>query len=154
MLRVLVASDFAEDSCPVADFAANLVRQSGGKMYFLHAVEPCMMEAAGCSELEKLAGEGHGMRHLTLLELTNERAHRAAEKISKKWDIPVYGKAEEADNVVECIHQFCERHQIDLLVIGNRHHSLLSSILLGSIAEKIVRTAKIPVTVVPCTPRI
>ncbi len=153
MLRVLAATDFSEDGRSVVDFAANLARQSGGKMYLLHAVEPCMMDAAGCLTMEGKSNKEHEMRHLSLLELTNERAHRAAEKISQKWDIPVYGKAEEADNVVECIHQFCERHHIDLLVIGNRHHSLLSSILLGSIAEKLVRTAKIPVTVVPCTPR-
>ncbi len=156
MLRVLVATDFSEDGRVVVDFAANLVRQSGGKMYLLHAVEPCMMDAAGCLTLEHSGtpgntGEADGeMRHASLLEITNERAHRAAEKISKRWDIPIYGKAEEADDVVECIHQFCERHHIDILVIGNRHHSLLSSILLGSTAEKLVRTAKIPVTVVPC----
>ncbi len=156
MLRVLVATDFSDDGRTVVDFAANLVRQSGGKMYLLHAVEPCMMDAAGCITLEHHdggSGEEHGeIRHASLLEMTNNRAHRAAEKISKKWDIPIYGKAEEADDVVECIHQFCERHHIDILVIGNRHHSLLSSILLGSTAEKLVRTAKIPVTVVPCCP--
>lgn len=151
MLRVLAATDFSEDGRPVVDFAANLVRQSGGKMYLLHAVEPCMMDAAGCLTMEGGGEKEQKAHHVTLLELTNERAHRAAEKISKKWDIPIYGKAEEADDVVECIHQFCERHHIDILVIGNRHHSLLSSILLGSTAAKLVRTANIPVTVVPCT---
>lgn len=158
MIRVLAATDFSDDGRAVVDFAANLVRQCGGKMYLLHAVEPCMIDAAGCLTLEDAAGEdspepGEG-RHLSLLELTNNRARRAAEKISRKWDIPIYGKAEEADDVVECIHSFCTRHNIDLLVIGNRHHSLLTSILLGNTAEKLIRSAKIPVTVVPCTPQI
>lgn len=158
MLRVLVATDFSEDGRVVVDFAANLVRQCGGKLYLLHAVEPCMMDAAGCLALESerhdrdSAPAPEDARHLSLLELTNNRARRAAEKISKKWDIPIYGKAEEADDVVECIHRFCDRHYIDLLVIGNRHHSLLTSILLGNTAEKLMRTAKIPVTVVPCAP--
>lgn len=156
MLRVLVATDFSDDGRVVVDYAAHLVRQCGGKMYLLHAVEPCMADAAGCLTVEddeeddssSLPGEIH---HRTLLELANARAHSAAEKIGKKWDIPIYGKAEEADDVVECIHQFCERHHVDMLVIGNRHHSLLSSILLGNTAEKLVRTARIPVTVVPCS---
>ena len=52
-----------------------------------------------------------------------------------------------------CVHDFCARHNIDILVIGNRHHSLLTSILLGNTAEKLVRAAKIPVTVVPCGPK-
>lgn len=159
MFRVLVATDFSEDGRCVVDFAANLARQTGGKMYLLHAVEPCMMDAAACLPLE---GEGilpteasvpGESRCQSLLELANKRAQNAAEKISVKWDIPIYGKAEEADDIVECIHSFCERHDIDLLVIGNRHHSLLTSILLGNTAERLVRSAKIPVTVVPCAPR-
>ena len=159
MFRVLVATDFSEDGRCVVDFAANLARQTGGKMYLLHAVEPCMMDAAACLPVEDegiipseeyVPGEA---RCLSLLELANNRARTAAEKISKKWDIPIYGKAEEADDIVECVHNFCERHAIDLLVIGNRHHSLLTSILLGNTAEKLVRSAKIPVTVVPCTQR-
>lgn len=159
MFRVLVATDFSEDGRCVVDFAANLARQTGGKMYLLHAVEPCMMDAAASIplETESDAAREHGSmpgeaRCQSLLEIAESRARTAAEKISDKWDIPIYGKAEEADDIVECVHQFCARHAIDMLVIGNRHHSLLTSILLGNTAEKLVRTAKIPVTVVPCGP--
>ena len=112
MLRVLAATDFSDDGRPVVDFAANLVRQSGGKMYLLHAVEPCMMDAAGCLTMEDKEGKENEMRHVSLLELTNERARRAAEKISKKWDIPIYGKAEEADDVVECTASTCSSSAI------------------------------------------
>lgn len=152
MIRVLVATDFSEDGRVVVDYAANLVRQCGGKMYLLHAVEPCMADAAGCLTPELIQPDTGESREPTLLELTNRRAQRAAEIIGNKWDIPIYGKAEEADDVVECIHSFCARHNIEMIVIGNRHHTLLSSILLGNTAEKIMRTSKIPVTVVPCTP--
>lgn len=148
MFRVLVATDFSDDGRIAVDYAANLVRQCGGKMYLLHAVEPCMADAAGCLTLENSDGDTD-IHHQSLLEITNARAQRAAEKISRKFDIPIYGKSEEADDVVECIHRFCDRHHIDMLVIGNRHHSLLSSILLGNTAEKLVRSARIPVTVVP-----
>lgn len=159
MFRVLVATDFSEDGQCVVDFAANLARQTGGKMYLLHAVEPCMMDAAACLPVDDVCAEPMGAskpgeaRCLSLLELADQRARTAAETISNKWDIPIYGKAEEADDIVECVHGFCERHAIDMLVIGNRHHTLLTSILLGNTAEKLVRSAKIPVTVVPCTPR-
>lgn len=152
MIRVLAATDFSADGRVVVDFAANLVRQCGGKMYLLHVVEPCMVNAAGCLTPNELADGASldELHHRSLLNIAHTRATRAAEKISSKWDIPIYGKAEEADDVVECIHNFCGRHHIDLLVIGNRHHFLLSSILLGNTAEKLMRTSKIPVTVVPC----
>ena len=83
-------------------------------------------------------------------ELAEPFMKKLAEEISRKWDIPIYGKAEEADDIVECMNSFCKRHNVDMLVIGNRHHSFLTSILLGNTAEKIMRSATIPVTIVPC----
>ncbi len=160
MVRILAATDFSDEGKPVLDFTANMVQQCGGKMYLLHAVEPCMMDAAGsmCAD-DMLGGFASAPPQPpthpgnTVLELADSRAHRLAESISQKWGIPIYGKAEEADDIVECVHDFCRRHNIDILVIGNRHHSLLTSILLGNTAEKLVRAAKIPVTVVPCGPK-
>lgn len=141
------------------DFTANLVRQTGGKMYLLHAVEPCMMDAAGSMAADDmLAGFATVPSYdeepeNTVLALADKRAKKLAEEISLQYDIPIYGKAEEADDIVSCVHDFCKRHHIDILVIGNRHHSLLTSILLGNTAEKLVRAARIPVTVVPCGPK-
>lgn len=161
MVRILAATDFSEEGKPVLDFTANMVRQCGGKMYLLHAVEPCMMDAAGAMAPDDMLGgfsripreETEANREDSLLHLANERAQQMAALISKQWGIPIYGKAEQADDIVECVHAFCQRHKIDILVIGNRHHSLLTSILLGNTAEKLVRAAKIPVTVVPCGPK-
>ena len=161
MVRILAATDFSEEGRPVLDFTADMVKKCGGKMYLLHAVEPCMMDAAGCMAAEDMLGGFTAISPMecadkttTVLAMADKRAHLLAEQISRDWDIPIYGKAEEADDIVECVHNFCARHKIDILVIGNRHHSLLSSILLGNTAEKLVRAAKIPVTVVPCGPKV
>ncbi len=161
MVRILAATDFSEEGRPVLDFTANMVRQCGGKMYLLHAVEPCALDAAGSfSANDMLGGFSEGIPHAddvvhcaTLLETADRRAKQLAEEVQAKWGIPIYGKAEEADDIVDCVHDFCKRHSIDILVIGNRHHSLLTSILLGNTAEKLVRAAGIPVTVVPCGPK-
>lgn len=160
MVRILAATDFSDEGKPVLDFTANMVRQCGGKMYLLHAVEPCMMDAAGSMPADDMLGGFSSMPPApqpcvgdTILEIADRRAHLLAESIGKEYGIPIYGKAEEADDIVDCVHDFCRRHSIDILVIGNRHHSLLTSILLGNTAEKLVRAAKIPVTVVPCGPK-
>ena len=160
MIRILAATDFSEEGTPVLDFTANLVRQCGGKMYLLHAVEPCVMDAAGSLPAGDLLGGFSAMSATTMpedcstsLAPADKRANNPSRQIGDKGGIPIYGKAEEPDDIVPCVHDFCERHHIDLLVIGNRHHSLLTSILLGNTAEKLVRSAKIPVTVVPCGPK-
>ena len=157
-MKILAATDFSEESKPVLDFTANMVRQCGGKMYLLHAVEPCMIDAAGSLPPDELMGivppshipDTRTNECMCILERADARAKQLAATISQEWGIPIYGKAEEADDIVECVHSFCKRHSIDILVIGNRHHTLLSSILLGNTAEKLVRAATIPVTVVPC----
>lgn len=156
MVRILAATDFSEDSRPVLDYAARLVQKSGGKMYLIHAVEPCVIDAAGSLSASDIPVgiPGPDMPHYgvgsEILEIADARAKKLAEEISKEWNIPIYGKAEEADDIVECIQNFCDRHKIDTLVVGNRHHSFLTTLLLGNTAEKLMRSAKIPVTVVPC----
>lgn len=161
MVRILAATDFSEENRPVLDYAARMTQRCGGKMYLLHVVEPCMLGAAGAlTEAEmgvfvpgtepSIALPTEGADHV--LMLADARAKKLAEEIRERWDIPVYGKAEEADDIVESVQDFCRRHHVDDLVIGNRHHSLLTSILLGNTAEKLMRAAQIPVTIVPCPP--
>lgn len=161
MVRILAATDFSEENRPVLNYAANLVRLCGGKMYLLHAVEPCMIDVAGSLGEADLSSFVPGTEAVLpaaeetaqILALSDARAKKLGEEISAQYGIPVYAKAEEADDIVDCVNEFCQRHAIDTLIIGNRHHSLLTSILLGNTAEKLMRAARIPVTVVPCGPK-
>lgn len=159
MLRILAATDFSDENRPVLDYAADMVRQCGGKMYLLHALEPCMIDVAGALGGADLSAFVPGTEPAmpatgdssVLLAQADARAKQLGEELREKWDIPVYAKAEEADDIVDCVNDFCDRHHVDMLVIGNRHHTLLTSILLGNTAEKLMRAARIPVTIVPCS---
>ncbi|WP_265109629.1 universal stress protein [Halosolutus halophilus] len=51
-------------------------------------------------------------------------------------------------NPVREILRYAEEHDVDLIIVGNHGRSGVSRVLLGSVAEKIVRRAPIPVTVV------
>ena len=162
-MKILAATDVLADGAPVLDFAATLAQQTGGKMYLLHALAPTMINTYGtfCNGVydDPLMGplegtppvQGKGTNHL--LAAADMKAKQLASEISAKYNIPIYGKAEEAEDIGACVNDFCKRHSIDLLASGNRHHTLLTSILLGNTAEKLVRAATIPVTVVPCGPK-
>lgn len=162
MVRILVATDFSEENRPVLDYAAHMVQQCGGKLYLLHAVEPCMIDAAGTLGEADLSSfmpgtettfRAEASECAQVLALADARAKQLGNELRERWSIPIYAKAEEADDIVDCVSDFCTRHNVDNLVIGNRHHSLLTSILLGNTAEKLMRAARIPVTIVPCGPQ-
>lgn len=44
--------------------------------------------------------------------------------------------------------RFAEEHDVDQIIVGNHGRSGVSRVLLGSVAERIVRRAPVPVTVV------
>ena len=91
MVRILAATDFTEDNRPVLDFTANMVRQTGGKMYLLHAVEPCMMDAAGSMAADDMLGGFATVPMIedvpdnTVLTMADRRAKMLAEAISMRF---------------------------------------------------------------------
>ena len=46
------------------------------------------------------------------------------------------------------IHDFAKEHQIDLIVMATHGHQGISHLLLGSVAEKMVRLSTCPVLTV------
>ena len=51
-------------------------------------------------------------------------------------------------NAGKAIVQFAEANQVDLIVISTRGHSGLSRWLMGSVADRVLRGAKVPVLLV------
>jgi hypothetical protein len=53
--------------------------------------------------------------------------------------------------VAERIVNYAARHGVGLIVVGTHGRTGVSRALLGSVAERVVRTARCPVLAVPCT---
>jgi len=74
-----------------------------------------------------------------LLDVTTERCHEAG--VAVETDTAV-GKA------ARTIAEYAEDHEVDQVVIGSHGREGVSRILLGSVAETVVRRSPVPVTVV------
>ncbi len=156
-MKILAATDLSEDSKPVLDFAAELARKCQSKMYVLHLLPTQLLESTGnmfgedslstiphINTLESMEVDN------AMLEIADKRTKELSAQVSEERGIPIYGKAEMSADVVQSILDFCDRHHVDMFVVGNRHHSLLSSLLLGGTPEKLMRQTRIPMTIVPC----
>jgi len=139
--KILVATDFSPNASLALDRATELAKRHGAKLLLLHAVtsppllgtglEPSplppnyLQELTGaCSkELSRLADQvrGEGVEVIELLE----NAHPA-----------------------EAIVAAAQSEHADLIVAGTRGHTGFEHLVLGSVAEEIVRTAHCPVLVV------
>lgn len=156
-MKILAATDFSEDSQKVLDYTAQLVKKCGSKMYVLHLISPCIPQMGAEHAYAMGTLEGYNPMDNyepqcagNILAIADKHAKVIAKQIEDKWQIPIYGKAEEGSEIAICILDFCARHKIDMLVVGGNHHSWLSSLLLGSTSEKLIRHATIPITIVPC----
>ena len=129
--QVLVAVDFDEMSNVALNYARSLARTFGARLHVLHVMENPFMRP--------MANDPHaieaGITRRLLDTLTDEdRTVLHAVPVLRTSDAP----AEE-------IAKYAQAEQIDLIVLGTHGRPGVAHFLMGSVAERVVRTAPCPV---------
>ena len=139
--NLLVATDFSPASMLAVDAAAMLASAFGAKVTLAHVFDPAPMSPAPASQLttaEQLSVE-QNYEHRLHEELERVRD----EKLDALDDVKValiLGK-----NAAESLCRYAEKEQIDLIVIATHGRTGLARMLIGSVAERVVRHASCPV---------
>jgi nucleotide-binding universal stress UspA family protein len=139
---VLVATDFGETSASALAYGRNLARAFGGKLHVLHIAEQVTATAAAefylqdRVELQRAVEEAAVLR-LKALVTTSDLATLGAQPV-------VRVSADPARAIVE----YAKAAHVDLIVVGTHGRGAVSRLMMGSVAEKVVRTAPCPVLVV------
>jgi nucleotide-binding universal stress UspA family protein len=135
--RILVPTDGSECADAAATEAVELAKQFGASLHAVYVVDaaalPSTIDAGYVSEALEDAGE-------EALERIGERAN-AAGVAAFESDV-VYGTPHRA------IVQYAEDAGVGLVVMGTHGRSGIERYLLGSVTEKVVRTADVPVLTV------
>ncbi len=70
------------------------------------------------------------------------------EKLARASGVNIQTKVD-IGSPAEAILKSADENQMDAIVMGSKGKTGLSKVLLGSVAEKVVRNSKIPVVIVP-----
>ena len=149
MKRIVAALDFSNATPAVLETAASLVKAYGSELYLLHVLEPePTYTAYGFTPDEFPAihtfQEEARKRALTKLE-------EMAEDLRKEiGDGTATVKIELAEgSPLQSLIAFMKEVDANMVIVGSHGHGVFVSLLLGSVADGIVRKAIIPTLVVP-----
>ena len=134
--KILFATDFSEHSEAARHFATSLARDLGASLLILHVVEPPPQSADRGFGGYIVEGEVEAESQQRLNEtLPGDLAVSHAHKL--RHGLPVR-------EILKC----AEEESVDMVVIGSHGRRGLERMLLGSVAEGVVRKAKCPVVTI------
>ena len=135
--RILVPTDFSECSTDAISRASCLADKSQAELHLLHVSPPSFtLDSPDALREDKLRRSR---------ERLNQLLHPHAE-----LKLTVQREAREGSPPA-VIHDYAQDHDIDLIVMGTHGRTGLAHAVLGSVAEKVLRSSPCPVLVVQPT---
>ena len=137
--RILVPTDFSDQGKTALMYAVAFANQFGAAVDLLHVLEPvppgALLSYVSLNDLKK------GMQ---------EEAEKHLETLHTEWNdyaFPVKRIVVEGHPFVEII-KHAKESNADMIVMGTHGRGAIAHMLLGSVAEKVVRKASCPVLTV------
>lgn len=135
--NILVATDLEPESEAVLAYAFRLGEKLGAKVHMLHAYPPVIVP------------DGHGSGSIPY-EALHQRSREALELLARPFaSSPAKGAcAVDLGDALTVILEMARTLSADLIVVGTHGRKGVQRLLLGSIAEAVLREAPVPVLIV------
>ena len=144
MKTIVAAVDFSDVTDLVLEQAVALTRAFGADLHLVHALPP---------------GPDYGLYGFSPAEFPvappDERLRAASEsrlaELAAGLGLPggTVRTAVLLLTPVDGILSYCQEKKADLLVLGAHGHGFISALLIGSVAQGVVRRAELPTLIVP-----
>jgi len=131
--RILLATDFSEDSSHALEYAKEIARRFGAQLIVLHADE-MLAVVPGSNLAEQRRSTAQAALDRTIKDLESKDLSA----------VSVLRPGVPADEIVKMAND----RIVDLIVMGTHGRTGLESLLMGSVAEHVVRRAPCPVLTV------
>jgi nucleotide-binding universal stress UspA family protein len=140
--RILVPTDFSEPAAAALTWASTLAREFDSRLYLLHVVPEPYAYPWG-TELSTLPLND-------ILAQSEEAARQRLAELAADTQLPAGHVITRAvvGTPVDQVLALIKDEQIDLVVLGTHGRGLVGHLLLGSVAERVVRRSPVPVLTV------
>jgi nucleotide-binding universal stress UspA family protein len=139
--RILLPTDFSDFSAEATKYACAFAEQFNAELHVLHTLDFHVVSAPNF---------GMGLALPSYVEESKRAAEKALLDIPDvEWakDKTVVRTAVSGTPFLEII-RYAKENEIDLIVMGTHGHSGLVHVMLGSVAERVVRKSPCPVLTV------
>ena len=139
--NILVATDFSEPSCVALAYGRDLARNYNARLHVMHVVEDVMLRYS--SEV--------GLALPALQEDLVKAARKQLESRLTNEDreqLKAVAVLDTGANIAAAICDYAKDNTIDLIVTGTHGRGAVQHFLMGSVAERVVRSAPCPVLTV------
>ena len=141
MQRILVATDFSPHSEVALQYAAELAKAFDAEVLICHVVE-------GGNILSDLPPGGEAYFPPNLVRIQIERAEKECRRLLETSGIARGEAVVGAGNPFYEIVRLARERDADLIIVGTHGRGAVAHVLLGSVAERVVRKAPCPVLTV------
>lgn len=139
---VLVATDFSESSARALDYGREFARTTGARLHVMHVVDDPRAQYSLEMTPSWLLGVQENVEASARERLANQLTDDDRRQLRAR------GIVHMAVSAADAIVAYASSEGIDVIVIGTHGRRGLAHMILGSIAERIVRTAPCPVLTV------
>ena len=140
--KILAATDFSDDSNYALGFAEELAHKFGAELTVLHVDQPLapvmVSELSPGLDFGAMSRIAEEQRMMALAELEKSSARLRDSGLKARGILKVGAP------FLEIIHT-AQADNYDLIVLGTHGHTGLAHVLMGSVAERVVRKAPCPV---------
>ena len=133
--RILFPTDFSHTGDKALAMAESLARDSGAKIFIVHVEEPP-------------TAYGGGEMYYGMLEPDLDHLKELLSKVKPKDLALAYEQHMVTGEPADAIARFAEEHNIDMIVMGTHGRTGVIRLLMGSVAEAVVRRSKCAVLTV------
>ena len=145
--KILLTSDGSKNSEFAIKHALQIAADEGAEVIVLHVVDSKSLTSiseeaieAGISSIEEYSDEVLANFENVIREIEKEKNEKNQVKIKK---LSLQGKP------CDVILKVCDKEKIDMIVMSNSGKNKVDRFLLGSVTERIIREAPVPVLVIP-----